>query len=231
MQEMTVDRAHGEIQLLASDISTMLFEIVAPIPSRRDAYLSRDRRPSYEYLKTVLQVLQWSRDGTRWVLKSPQHLEQFPTLPATFPDATSVVTHRDPVSVTDPMVTMLADTARLAHDRMDTVGIGAYRPDRLQRMLRTCVVHRDLLPEERTINVHFDRFMADDLAMVRRKHALAGLAPSASASASMQAFLAAHPRGRYGGVVYGLTPFGLDRAELREAFAFYSDRFGVGPKA
>lgn len=196
MHEMTAGRAHGEIQLLAIDISTMLFEIIAPIPSWRDAYLSRDRRPSYEYLKTVLQVLEWSREGTRWVLKSPQHLEQFPTLLATFPDATFGVTHRDPMSVTDSMVTMLADTARLAHDRMDTVGIGAYRPDRLQRMLRSCVVHCELLPEERTIKVHFDLFMADDLALVRQKHALAGLAPSASASASMQAFLAAHPRSR-----------------------------------
>ena len=48
MHEMTVDRAHEEIQLLVIDISSMLFETIAPIPSWRDAYLSRDQRPSYE---------------------------------------------------------------------------------------------------------------------------------------------------------------------------------------
>ena len=231
MHEMTVDHAHEEIQLLAIDVSTMLFETTAPIPSWRDAYLSRDQRPSYEYLRTVLQVLQWSNGGTRWVLKSPQHLEQFPALIATFPDATFVVTHRDPVPVTVSMITMLAYTARLVHDRVDTVGIGAYWADRLQRMLRSCVDHRDLLPEERTIDVHFDEFMADDFAMVRRIQDLAGLAPTATADASMQAFIALHPRGRYGSIAYDLTPFGLDRANLREAFAFYSDRFGVRPEA
>jgi len=227
MHEMTVDHAHEEIQLLAIDMSSMLFETVAPIPSWRDDYLARDQRPSYAYLRTVLQVLQWSRGGTRWVLKSPQHLEQFPALLATFPDATFVVTHRDPVPVTVSMVTMLAYTARLAHDRVDTIGIAAYWVDRLERMLRSCVDHRDLLPEARTIDVHFDEFMADDLAMVRRIHAVAGLPDSRAAEASMRAFTKAHPRGRFGGIEYDLAPFGLDRDVLSETFAFYSEQFGV----
>ena len=113
MHEMTVEHTHEEIQLLAIDFSTMLFETTAPMTIWRDAYLARDQRPSYAYLRKVLQVLQWLRGGTRWVLKTPQHLEQFPALVDTFPDATFVVTHRDPVSVTASMVTMIAYTARL----------------------------------------------------------------------------------------------------------------------
>lgn len=95
MHEMTVDHAHEEIQLLAIDFSTMLFETTAPMPMWRDAYRSRDQRPSYAYLRRLLKVLQWLRGGTRWVLKSPQHLEQFPALCDTFPDANFAVTHRD----------------------------------------------------------------------------------------------------------------------------------------
>jgi hypothetical protein len=227
MHEMTVDHAHEEIQLLAIDVSSMLFETVAPMPSWRDAYRARDQAPSYAYLRTVLQVLQWSRGGTRWVLKSPQHLEQFPTLLATFPDAIFVVTHRDPVPVTVSMVTMLAYTARLAQDRVDTVGIAAYWVDRLEQMLRSCVDQRDLLPAARTIDVHFDEFMTDDLAMVRRIHDVAGLPTDRAAEASMRAFVEAHPRGRFGGIEYDVTPFGLDRHVLEETFSFYSDRFGV----
>ena len=51
MHEMTVDHAHEEIQLLAIDFSTMLFETTAPMPTWRDAYLARDQRPSYAYLR------------------------------------------------------------------------------------------------------------------------------------------------------------------------------------
>ena len=96
MHEMTVDHVHEEIQLLAIDVSTMLFETLSLLPSWRDSYRATDQTPCYEYLRTILKVLQWLRGGSRWVLKSPQHLEQFGPLRATFPDATFVVTHRDP---------------------------------------------------------------------------------------------------------------------------------------
>ncbi len=133
-----VDHTHEEIQLLAIDFSSMLLETTAPMPTWRDAYRARDQRPSYAYLRRILQVLQWLRGGTRWVLKSPQHLEQFPALVDTFPDATFVVTHRDPVAVTTSMVTMLAYSARLTRGHVDVPGIGRYWADRLELMLRSC---------------------------------------------------------------------------------------------
>jgi hypothetical protein len=61
MHEMTATHVHEEIQLLAVDISSMLFETIAPIPTWRDHYLARDQRPSYAYLKKILQALQWHR--------------------------------------------------------------------------------------------------------------------------------------------------------------------------
>jgi hypothetical protein len=230
MHEMTVEHTHEEIQLLAIDFSTMLFETTAPMSTWRDAYLTRDQRPTYAYLRKVLQVLQWLRGGTRWVLKTPQHLEQFPALVDTFPDATFVVTHRDPVSVTASMVTMLAYTARLTRDRVDVEAMGRYWSDRLEHMLRRCAEERDALPADRTIDMHFDQFMADDLGMVRRVYDLAGQSLNARAEESMASFVAAHPRGLHGTVTYDLADFGLDASERRRALAFYTDRFGVTPE-
>jgi hypothetical protein len=227
MHEMTVDRAHEEIQLLAIDFSSMLFETTAPMPMWRDAYRARDQRPSYAYLRRVLQVLQWLRGGPRWVLKSPQHLEQFPALLDTFPDATFVVTHRDPVSVTTSMVTMLAYSARLSRDRVDVEDIGHYWADRLEVMLRRCADERAVLPAERTIDVHFDEFMADDLAMVPRVYHVAGQTFDEAARAAMDAFMAEHPRGKFGAIDYDLAQFGLDPGERRRALAFYTEQFAV----
>jgi Sulfotransferase family len=227
MHEMTVGHAHEEIQLLAIDFSTMLFETTAPMPLWRDQYLARDQRPSYAYLRRILQALQWLRGGTRWVLKSPQHLEQFPALVDTFPDATFVVTHRDPVSVTASMVTMLAYSARLTRDRVDVEGIGHYWADRLERMLHRCAEDRDVLPAAQSIDVHFDAFMADDLAMVARVYELAGQPLDEDATAAMATFMTEHPRGKFGSVVYDLDQFGLDAAERRKSLRFYTDRFDV----
>ena len=103
--QATTTRSHSD-QLLAIDFSSMLMETVALVPSWRDYYLAHDQTPHYRYLKTVLQALTFLRGGERWVLKSPQHTEQLRALATVFPDATFVLTHRDPVSVTaSPMVT------------------------------------------------------------------------------------------------------------------------------
>jgi hypothetical protein len=227
MHEMTVDHAHEEIQLLAIAGSTMLFETTAPMPTWRDWYLRTDQTPAYEYLRSILQVLQWVRGPRRWVVKSPQHLEQFGPLARTFPDATFVVTHRDPVSVTASMCTMLAYSGRMAVEHVDPEWYGRYWSDRLERMLGMCVRDRDVLPKAQSVDVRFNEFMADDISMVRRIYQLAGQPFTGETAAAMTAFMDEHPRGRHGRVAYDLRDFGLDRDERRAALRFYTERFGV----
>ena len=231
MHEMTAGHVHEEIQLLALDVSTMLFETMAPMPTWRDFYKATDQTPTYRYLESVLRVLQWQRGGVRWVLKSPQHLEQFRPLISVFPDATVVVTHRDPVSITASFATMVSYSSRLSHARVDPQQIGRYWADRVEDMLRACVDHREVLPPERSLDVRFDEFMSDDVAMVESIYALAGQPMTRGGRAAMDAFMAAHPRGRHGGVIYDLADFGLDRDERREALQFYVERFGVREEA
>jgi hypothetical protein len=227
MHEMTTWHVHEEIQLLAIAGSTMLFETMAVLPSWRDWYRGHDQTPAYEYLRTVLKVLQWQRGGERWVLKSPQHLEQFGPLTNVFPDATVVVTHRDPVSITASLATMVSYTARLNHKRVDPVAIGSYWADRLVDMLGSCARDRDILPADRSTDIRFHEFMVDDIATVERIYGLAGQPMTAEAQTAMTAFMADHPRGRHGAVAYDLAQIGLDRAERRRALAFYVERFGV----
>ncbi len=227
MHEMTVDHAHEEIQLLAIDVSTMLFETMALVPSWRDAYRRRDQTPSYRYLRSVLQALTWLRGGTRWVLKSPQHLEQFGPLLATFPDATFVITHRDPVPVTVSMATMVAYTARLSAARVDPRAIGRYWSDRVEDLFRACTDQCDALPPEQVVHVRFDEFMADDLGTVVRIYEVAGQPLDRRARTSMARFVDQHPRGRHGTVVYDPAAVGIDPGERAAALAFYARRFGV----
>ena len=228
MHEMTTDHVHEEIQLLAMDMSTMLFETMAVLPSWRDAYKAEDQTPSYRYLRRVLQAMQWQRGGTRWVLKSPQHLEQVGPLLEVFPDAVVVFTHRDPASVVASYVTMGAYTARMnLEPPIDLHAIGRYWRDRIVDLFRACVRDRDLVAPGRSIDVRFDEFMRDDLAMVRRIYGLAGQAVTAEAEAAWAGFMAAHPRGVHGTVEYDLAQFGLSASEIRDACRFYIERFGV----
>ena len=220
-----------EVELLDIDFSSYTLEWHARVPGWRDAYRDFDQVASYAYLRRTLQALTFLRGPRRWVLKSPQHLEQLGPLMATFPDATVAFTHRDPVAVIQSAITMLAYGDRLRRDRIEPDVLAAYWIDRVEDLLRACVRDRDLVAPDRSLDVMFHEFMADDVATVERIHATAGLETTRTARHQLEEHLAANPRGKHGQVVYDLVgDFGVEPASVRERFAFYFDRFPVRPE-
>ncbi len=178
-------------------------------------------------MKRILQALSWLRGPKRWILKSPQHLEQLAALATVFPGAAVVVTHRDPVSTVASFSTMAAYTTRMAAAKPDPVWIGHYWADRIEKMLRSCVRDRALQPAARSIDVLFHEYMGSELDTVKQIYALAELPFDADTKRRIDDYNTTHPRGRFGRVVYDLADFGLDGLELRERFRFYTDRFPV----
>jgi len=225
MHEMTTDHVHEEIQLLANDFSSMLFETLGHVPAWRDDYLARDQTPHYEHLRLQLKALQHLRGGRRWLLKSPQHLEQLPVLSRVFPDLTVVVTHRDPVPVTLSMLMMLCYSARMHRAPVDCGEIVEYWVDRLDLMLQALIRDRDAIDGSRSLDVRFDEFMADDLAVAEEVFEIAGQPLTPPDRAAMADYLEGHRRGRLGRVKTSCEMFGLDEAELRSRFAPYVERF------
>ena len=228
MHPMEPDHVHEENELMAPDFSNYNLEWVARVPNWRDHYLATDQTPHYAYMKTVLQILQWYRPRERWVLKSPQHLEQIGPLLTTFPDATIVVTHRDPVAVVQSTITMLTYGARTAYRTTDPEWYRDYWTDRIGRLLDSSLRDRHLLPADRTIDVYFHEYMADELGTLQRIYDAAGIELTDTAKAEIGAYQAAHPRGVAGRVVYDLRgDFATTPEQVRERFGDYLDRFPV----
>jgi hypothetical protein len=228
MHPMSPDHIHEEIELMGPDFASYNFEWLSMSPRWRDHYYATDQTPHYEYMKTVLKILQWQRGPDRWVLKCPQHLEQLPVLRHVFPDATVVITHRDPVAVIQSSVTMLAYGQRINRRSVETRALIDYWSDRIERLLRACVRDRGIVPEARGVDVLFHELMADDMGMVERIYAKADLEMTDRARRQLRRFIDDHPRGKHGRVVYDLKEdFGVDPDALRERFRFYVERFPV----
>jgi hypothetical protein len=225
MHEMTTDHVHEEIQLLANDFSTMLFETLAHVPRWRDYYMAHDQTSHYEYLKTQLRAMQFLRGGRRWLLKSPQHLEQLPVLNKVFPDVFVIFTHRDPTPVTLSMLAMITYSARMYCSPVPVNEISSTWVERLDLMLNALVRDRDAIPPERSIDVRFDEFMADEMAVVTQVYEKAGEALDDEARAAIGGYLADHQRGRLGTVATSPEMFGLVNSDLRDPFAPYVARF------
>ena len=230
MHDMTPEHVHEEIALLAIAYGGMAPETMAVMPSHRDWYLASDQTPYYEYLKTVLKVLMFLRPtgADRWLLKSPQHVEQLGPLMSVFGDATVICTHRDPVAVAKSMSTMLAYTARMSRNPKKIRDVGLYWIDRMQRMFWAMARERELVPEAQSIDVKFHEFMADDIATVKTVYELADHRWSAETETAMADYMALHPRGVHGSVSYHIEEdFDVDLEELATDLQFYVDRFGV----
>lgn len=225
MHEMTTEHVHEEIQLLANDFSTMFMETLAHVPRWTDYYLAHDQTSTYEYLATQLKALQFLRGGRRWLLKSPQHLEQLPVLDKVFPGVAVVCTHRDPVPVAISMVAMLTYSARMHRSPVPVEEIAAGWIDRLELMLAALVRDRDVIAPERSFDVSFDDYMADELGVAERVYGLVGEPVTDNARAAMTEYLAGHQRGRLGRVMTSCEMFGLSEVQLRDRFAPYVSRF------
>ncbi len=225
MHEMTADHVHEEIQLLANDFSTMLFETLAHVPRWRDYYQAHDQTPHYEYLARQLKAMQFLRGGRRWLLKSPQHLEQVPVLDRVFPGSIVVFTHRDPVPVALSMIAMITYSARMHRSPVPVQEIAGYWVDRLDRMLAALVRDRDTIGPERSIDIRFDDFMADELGIAERVYALAGEPFAEPARTAVAGYLSGHQRGRLGNIETSAEMFGLTEDGLRARFAPYVERF------
>lgn len=228
MHPMNPDHIHEELELQLHDFTSYNQEWIARVPRWRDYYLAHDQTPHYARLKTMLKVLTWYRPRDRWILKCPQHLEQLGPLMTTFPDATIVVTHRDPVSVIQSAITMLTYGARMNYKTPRPEFYLEYWTDRIKRLLEASVRDRHLLPEGRTVDVLFHELMSDDMGTVERIYEVAGLEMTNEARAQIARYVAEHPRGKDGQVVYDLRKdFLVEPSEVRAGFDFYLDRFEI----
>lgn len=235
MHEMAATGIHEDNELQFLDLNCYSWEFQARLPRWIDHYFAHDRTGSYAYEKKVLQVLAWQRGAAgqrRWLLKSPQHMENLAAIKTVFPDATLVITHRDPVDVLRSLTTMLGYSDRIRRDPTDPHGLAQHWIGRIERLLRACVAERDVWPAEQSIDGLFHAYMADQPGMARAIYDRAGLALPPDVATRLDGYLAENPRHAHGRVIYDLAgTFGVDPAELRRRFAFYYDRFPVAQEA
>lgn len=140
-----------------AEVATRFFMGSAPLKGYRRWIDQADAVPWYEYLKRVLQVLQYGRPRQRWVLKQPAHLWHLPEIFKVFPDATIVWCHRDPVTAFGSTCSMNEATWRmhLNPEAVDLHELGDLWLDLLVEGIETARTARAGLPRERIVDVPY----------------------------------------------------------------------------
>lgn len=199
------------------------------VPSFERWLFSSDMRPAYRMHRLVLQILQRRRPHTAWVLKSPVHLHELPTLFETYTDARVAITHRDPLTLLASLTSLIANLRWAHSDEVDVSSIAAAHVDRYRASFERLVdwIDEGKLPADQIHHSHFADFKRAPLEKVRDLYSRFGIEPSEVAETAMRAALAANPSDRHGEHVYSREDLAADPARLRLDFARYQSRFDV----
>lgn len=205
---------------------TLLFQV----PAFQVMSGSADPAGAYRFQTEFLQHQQWNLPRRRWVVKGCYHQFYLKQLFEEYPDAVCIWPHRDPVDVhTSTLAISAVLYGALTNGKIDWRQHAAGYLDAVRQA--TAAVLRDpLIDDPRIIHLRFEDVAKDPVAVIRSIYRQAGLEYAAGFERCMHAWLdsPANKPDRYGRYPYSLEPFGLTAAAVREAFAPYSQRFGLG---
>ncbi|HEX2144539.1 MAG TPA: sulfotransferase [Glycomyces sp.] len=179
----------------------------------------RDYARDYAHLKQVLQVLQWRQPRKRWVLKSPAHLFNMDVLLETFPDATVVWTHRDPVTVMGSLCSLVETSWALHMSRYDPERIGPEWLEVLSAGVAKARQVRASASRERFVDVPYHSLTADPFGFLPKLFEQLDMPWTLADEANLEKILTAPATRRRH--EYHLTRYGIDADDVEKAFGDY----------
>jgi hypothetical protein len=191
-----------------------------------------DLRACYEHHKRVLQLLQWRAEPKRWVLKWPCHLVALDQLIAVYPDASFVMTHRDPVQALASNCSLAALLRRATAERVDAHEIGQQMKDMIRTHLERLVDFDERFDgTERIAHVDYTTVVERPETVMTEVFDTLGIEMTRTVRDSIVAWRRDNPPGKRGTHAYQLDDYGLDAGAVAAEYGFYIDRFDVPTSA
>ena len=228
LHTVTWDGPEEDVILVDRSFVSMSYDSFYWVPSYGVWLRSYDQSRAYEELREWLQVLQWqdpSRQGKRWVLKSPHHLTAAGTVLDAFPECKIVMTHRSPVQAVPSYASMVSTMTAQYSSEADPKLIGQYWNDRFREVLVERFPAVRAAQPDRFVDVHFKDMLTSPLTEARRVLSELGLTPGPDDDAAFEAYLEQNKAERHGSHSYTAESFGLTDEQLARDFAPYVEAY------
>lgn len=224
IHEFHLDGPEECTPLLMQGFDTQALAGMFDIPAYSEWLDTVDHRATYAHHKRILQTLQGSYPGERWLLKSPDHLAALGPILATYPDACLVHLHRDPVQAVSSWASLNAAFRGIWSHPIDNEQLGVQVLERLARDMDAYLGARHSTGDERILDLPYRTLLRDPLAAVESIYRHFNLHLSDSARSQLQSFLSLDLK-KSRSHKYAPEDFGLTSDRIRQRFSSYIDRF------
>ncbi len=181
----------------------------------------QDLTPGYVDQKRQLQHLSWKFRKDYWILKAPTYQFGLDSLLSVYPDASVVITHRDPLQVMPSLCSLAAGFRGISTNRLDLRRLGEEFLEAIAVAPRRMIAARATADPKRFLDVPYQRLIADPIRTVRSICDHFGYAFTPEYEARARRYLAENPQHKHGVHRYSLDDFGLTPDRVNAAFSDY----------
>ncbi len=221
------DAPEEDVLLLDYSFLSTVPEATLRVPSYAHWLEQQDQTPAYRLLALLLRWLSSRKGPTRWVLKTPHHLEWLDVLLKVFPGATIIQTHRDPTETLASFCSMIWHSRGVFSDAVDAHEIGRHWSRKVNRMLARALQVRDGVQDVGFIDVSYEALLSSPLDTLQELYGRLGMELTADTRWAVTQTLVRSPQHKFGRHRYALEDFGLSEAQVHEMTAYYRKRFAV----
>ena len=229
-----VHEADEEVYLQIFSFKCVMNFMSRPVPNYQAWLRTQSMDDSYNYMKQMIQYLQWQGGGKRnrpWIMKSPVHMGEMDLLLKYFPKAALVFTHRNLHDVISSMCSLLEKPWRLHLDKVDRHEIGlACLADWGFEMRQHMKLRNSMGARLNILDVQYEQIKDDSMKVVKQIYQHAGRELMPQREQAMCGWESAHPQHAAGRPDYRLEDFGISHADIDSYFREYQQRFDAWSK-
>jgi len=227
IHEVGATRPQECIPMMTQAFRSIQFYTTNNVPTYQAWLNNADLRPAYAYHRQMLQQFQAFGPRGTWLLKAPGHLFGIEEIFRVYPDARIVQTHRDPVKVIGSIASHCVSLRQAFSEHLDLEIIGStwcwLWAMGLERTLKFRRAHPELA--DRFLDVQYADFVRQPIKIIKELHDEMELPCDSNTQATMEAHLAANPKGKHGVHRYQLEDFGLSAEHVWTQFDEYNGTF------
>lgn len=219
-----VEHLEPEEDILLLDVSFMSTtpEATMHVPSYASWLEDQDQSHAYEYASRLLKFLQYQRPASRWVLKSPHHLEFLDLAQKYFGVSYHLWTHRDLNDCVPSFISMMAYSRSVFSDNVDPEKVASHWLRKNSYIIKKAINFRS---KQQNKNISFkdiwyDEFTSDPIKIIREIYSSLGGFTEELAGPLVE-LEDTDFRGKYGHHIYKMQDFGIDENMIDKYFSDY----------